>query len=213
MDVAGAVSGTPGAVLVGGVESNASLTGKIVKIAPDGTVTTLFGPNNTVYNPSGFAFDAAGRLLITEFNNGKVLVTTGEPPTALFSLPQASQIAVDTLGRILVDSGNSTALRLYSSSGALSNTAFATVKASSPLARGPGGAWGTDIYADCSQWRFGALRFGWRDQQNGKRVLEHRWAGLRTGQRALRLRVSSGSRLSLRPAFHCRTRLLPSMPA
>ena len=146
VDVAGTISGTPGSVLVGGVHNNGS-AGKIVRIAPDGAVTTLFGPSADWWNPSGFAFDQSGRLLITEINNGKVLVTTGGAPTVLFSLAGAHHLAVDALHRIVVSTSGGTQLRLYTSTGTLSNANFATVKASSPLARGPGGAWGTDLYA------------------------------------------------------------------
>jgi len=148
VDLAGVVSGTPGAVLVGGVHPGGT-TGKISKINTNGTVTTLFGPNTDLLNPSDFVFDQSGRLLITENNNGKVLVTTGAAPTTLFTLAQASRIAVDALNRIVVSTSASGGgpLRLYTSGGALSNASFATVRANSPLARGPGGRWGTDIYA------------------------------------------------------------------
>jgi hypothetical protein len=146
VDQAGVVSGTPGAVLVGGVHNNGS-TGKIVKIAPDGTVTTLFGPNATVWNPSDFTFAAPDRLLITEINNGKVLVTTGGAPVVLFSLANVHHIETDALDRIVVNTSTDTQLRLYTSAGSVSNASFATIKAGSPLARGPGGAWGTDLYA------------------------------------------------------------------
>ncbi|MCX6875228.1 MAG: hypothetical protein NTW21_15690 [Verrucomicrobia bacterium] len=146
VDVTGAVSGTPGSVLVGGVH-NSGTTGKITTIAPDGTVTTLFGPSASLWNPTDFAFDQSGRLLITEISNGKVLVSSGGTPTVLFSVNQAACIAVDALNRIAVDTTDSTQLRLYTSAGTLSNASFATVKAGSPIVRGPGGAWGTDLYA------------------------------------------------------------------
>ncbi len=146
VDVAGAVSGTAGAVLVGGVHSDGS-TGKIVKIAPDGTVTTLFAPSATWRNPSDFAFDPSGRLLLTDVDNGRVLVTTGGTPTILFTLAGAHRLAVDALGRFAVSTRNDTQLRLYTSDGVLTNANFAPVKASSPVVRGPGGEWGTDLYA------------------------------------------------------------------
>ena len=145
VDVTGAVSGTPGSVLVGGVHNSGS-TGKIVKIAPDGTVTTLFGPSASLWNPCDFAFDQSGRLLITEINNGKVLVSSGGTPTVLFSANQVACIAVDVLNRIAM-STSGTQLQLYTSAGTISNANFATVKAYSPILRGPGGAWGTDLYA------------------------------------------------------------------
>ncbi|HNQ90169.1 MAG TPA: hypothetical protein PKM73_16245 [Verrucomicrobiota bacterium] len=146
VDVAGVVSGTAGAVLVGGVHNNTT-TGKIVAFAPEGTSSVWFGPNATLYNPSAFAFDASGRLLITEAGNGKVLVSSGAMPTVLFSLTDVIRIAVDTLDRIVVNTSTGTALRLYTSGGVLSNANFAAVKANCPLARGPGGSWGTDLYA------------------------------------------------------------------
>lgn len=146
VDAVGAVSGTPGAVLVGGVHPGGT-TGKIVRIAPDGTVTTLFGPDASILNPSHFIFDSAGRLLFTENNNGKVMVTTGGAPTNLFSLAGAMFIVEDAVGRLVASSSSDTTLRLYSSNGALLNSNFASAKTASPLARGPGGIWGTDLYA------------------------------------------------------------------
>lgn len=145
-DAVGTVSGTPGAVLVGGVHNDGS-TGKIVKIAPDGTVTTLFGPNATLWNPTHFIFDSAGRLLVTENNNGRVLVTTGGEPTVLITLAGANYIAQDALGRLAVSSSADGNLRLYDSDGTLVSGNFATLKTASPLARGPGGLWGADLYA------------------------------------------------------------------
>lgn len=146
VDVVGAVSGVPGAVLVGGVHPGGT-TGKIVRIAPDGTVTNLFGPNASILNPTHFIFDSAGRLLFTENNNGSVMVTTGGAPTNLFSLAGAAFIAEDVARRLVVSSSSDTALRLYSANGVLLSNNFAQAKTASPLACGPGGIWGTDLYA------------------------------------------------------------------
>lgn len=142
VDLAGAVSGTAGAVLVGG-----DAPGKISKISPDGTVTTLFGPSADYANPSAFAFDASGRLLFTAYDSGRVYVSSGGTPVLLFALSHVNRVAVDAAARIVVNSDDETRLRLYTSSGALSNANFATVKSGTPLARGAGGAWGADIYA------------------------------------------------------------------
>lgn len=146
VDVVGAVSGTPGSVLVGGVHNDSTI-GKIVKIAPDGTVTTLFGPNATLYNPTHFILDSTGRLLVTENANGRVLVTTGSEPTVLITLAGANFIAQDAAGRLAVSSSANSTLRLYNADGTLTNGNFATIKTGSALARGPGGVWGTDLYA------------------------------------------------------------------
>lgn len=146
VDVEGVVSGTPGAVLVGGVHNNGS-TGKVVKIAPDGTVTTLFGPSASLWNPSQFIFEPGGRLLFSENNSGKIMATTGGTPVALVSLAGANGLALDASGRLVVSSSSDGVLRLYAADGTLLNGSFATVAVGSPLARGPGGVWGTDLYA------------------------------------------------------------------
>ena len=147
VDAAGAVSGTPGAVLVGGVLDNGLKQGIISKMAPDGTVTILFGPSTSLWNPSHFMFDSTGRLLFSENGNGKVMVTTGGTPATLFNLAGAMFIAEDAAGRLVASSSSDTTLRVYSTNGALLNGSFAAAKTGSPLARGPGGIWGTDLYA------------------------------------------------------------------
>lgn len=145
VDVAGVVTGVPGTIIVGGVDSVGN-QGKLSKIAPDGSVTTWFGPGTGLHNPSAFDFDQTGRLLFTENANGSVQVTTGETPTVLFTLAQANRLAVDALNRIVVTTTGGTHLRLYSSDGTLLNASFAPARVA-PLTRGPGGAWGTDLYA------------------------------------------------------------------
>jgi hypothetical protein len=75
------------------------------------------------------------------------LVTSGEEPAVLFSLPAVHHIAIDSLNRIVVSNGNNGRLGLYGSDGVVLDADFAQVKASTPLARGPGGEWGTDLYA------------------------------------------------------------------
>ena len=146
VDRTGAASGIAGAVLVGGLTG--SDTGQISRIAPDGTVTVLFGPSSLYSNPNGFAFDALGRLLFTETAQGRVYRTDGGTPTLLFNLSAAFSIATDAADRIVVSPAvNPGSLWLYSSDGTLSNASFAAVRPATPLARGPGGTWTTDLYA------------------------------------------------------------------
>ena len=144
VDLAGMVSGTAGAVLLGG-----DAPGKISKIAPDGTVTTLFGPSSDYANPSGFAFDAGGRLIFTAYENGRGYVSSGGTPTRLFSWTHADLVEVDAANRIVVNSADETRLRRYTSSGALSHVNFATVKAARrwPAARAERGAWTSTPWA------------------------------------------------------------------
>ena len=142
VDVAGVVSGVAGSVLVGG-----DSPGKISRITPDGTVTTLFGPSSDYANPSGFAFDLSGRLLFTTYDNGRVYASSGGAPVLLFALAHCNYLEVDAQNRIVVNSADETRLRLYTAGGVLSNANFAAVKAGTPLARARGGVWGADIYA------------------------------------------------------------------
>ena len=90
VDRTGTVSGLAGAVLVGGMTG--PHTGQISRVAPDGTVSVLFGPSNLYLNPNGFAFDALGRLLFTEWSQGRVYRTDGGTPTVLFTLNGAFSI-------------------------------------------------------------------------------------------------------------------------
>ena len=145
VDRAGVASGVAGAVLVGGLTG--SDTGQITRIAPDGTVTVLFGPSSLYSNPNGFAFDALGRLLFTETAQGRVYRTDGGTPTLLFNLSAAFSIATDAADRIVVSpASNPGRMSLYSADGTLSNANFAAIRPASPLARGPGGMWTTDLH-------------------------------------------------------------------
>jgi len=146
VDRSGAISGIAGAVLVGGQTSPG--IGAVWRIAPDGAVTTLFGPSSLYNNTCGFAFDSLGRLLFTDGAQGRVYRSDGGTPVLMFSLPDAYFIASDDADRIVVSPANNPGrLMLYSSGGTLSNANFATVRVASPLARGPGGFWTTDVYA------------------------------------------------------------------
>ena len=146
VDRTGAISGIAGAVLVGGQTSPG--IGAVWRIAPDENVTPLFGPSGLYNNTSGFAFDAQGRLLFTDGAQGRVYRSDGATPVLLFNLADAVFIASDAADRIVVSPANAPGrLLLYSASGTLSNANFATVRVASPLARGPGGIWTTDLYA------------------------------------------------------------------
>ena len=71
---------------------------------------------------------------------------TNGVPTVLFNLAGVLHLAADSLNRLVVGVSGSPTLRLYSNSGALLTNAFAAVGADSPLARGPGGFWGTGLF-------------------------------------------------------------------
>lgn len=144
-DAAGIVSGVPGSIIVGGVESG--VNGRLSRIAPDGTVTSLFGPTTIIENPTKFIFTAPGRLLFADYNNLNVMVMTNATPQLFFATPDAPySLALDGLGRVLVSSGVANQVWLYSAAGVLLSNVFVTAQARSPLARGPGGVWGTNVY-------------------------------------------------------------------
>lgn len=146
VDRTGAVSGIPGAVLVGGQTSPG--VGQVSRIAPDGTITSLFGPSSLYSNPSSLALDSLERLLFTDSYGGRVYRSDGSTPVLLFNLADAYSIAADAADRIVVSPANNPGrLMLYSASGALSNASFASVRLATPMARGPGGFWTTDLYA------------------------------------------------------------------
>ncbi len=148
VDTTGAVSGLAGAVLVGGqVSPGNPPVGKVSRVAPDGTVTDLFGPSDLYSNPSAFTFDAAGRLLFSDSAVGRVYRVDGGAPALLFSLSDTYALVCDTTDRVVVGLGNAGRLLLYTSDGGLANANWAAVRAGTPLARGPGGVWTTEVYA------------------------------------------------------------------
>jgi hypothetical protein len=97
-------------------------------------------------NPTDFIFDQTGRLLFTDIESGKVFAMTNATPIELFSLSMPLGIAVDALDRIIVSSRADSVLRLYRADGAPENLALALAQPNTPLVRGPGGFWGTEVY-------------------------------------------------------------------
>lgn len=145
VDRTGAVSGTPGALLVGGEP------GRITKVLNNGTTTLLLN-NPVIGNPNGFTFDLDGRLLFTRYDTGGgaasagVSAVVGNTPSFLFSLPGAADIAVDALNRMVISSTYVTNLLLYSADGTLLTNNFAPAALNAPLAFSRGGFWGSNIY-------------------------------------------------------------------
>ncbi len=147
-DVTGLVSGTPGAVVVGG--TTGTNTTMIYKVLPNGTVSVLFGgylPN--VGNPRKLLFNSSGRLFISDSINGQVVSTaSSSPPTQFCIAPEAHAIAFDANGRLAVTSVTQQKVRMFSANGTLLDPDFATVKANAPIVRGPGDAfWGSHLYS------------------------------------------------------------------
>lgn len=152
-DPLGLVSGTPGALLVGGNSGNN--TAFIYKVMPDGTVSTLFGGNlSDIGNPRQILFHPAGRVYISDSINGSVVSTaSSSPPTLFCAAPEAHGIAFDANGRLAVTAVTPQKIRIYSYStiaqiAELQNLDFPVVKADAPIVTGPGDAfWGSDLYS------------------------------------------------------------------
>ncbi|MCS7466146.1 putative Ig domain-containing protein [Stieleria sp. ICT_E10.1] len=140
-DRTGLISGVPGSVLVGG------LPGSITAVHPDGTVAMVFGPSDSINNVDSMTFDNAGRLLFLAHGTSNIMVSTGDEPSVLASVPGPTfAIAVDPLNRFVI-SNEDGSLRLYDSDGTLLDGQYAVnLGFAPPIAFGPGGVWGTDLY-------------------------------------------------------------------
>jgi hypothetical protein len=146
-DASGALSGMAGSVLVGGV-ANPGVTGKITAIYPDESVVTLFGPTSTFLNPTAFARTPDGTLLFADYNSAKVFRIDGASITPLFDDAFGSRdITVAPSGLVYTRNANDNTVKVHDGSGTLVNGSFATAIRGNGLAVGPGGPWGTYLYA------------------------------------------------------------------
>ncbi len=105
------------------------------------------------YNPTEMKFDGTGRLLFTDWDLKQVCVTSGQgvsPSTLLTLTSEPYGLAVDSQNLIYVGMPGTGTIQVYDSNGHLVNPNFATLADgnnwSLPLAFGPGGYWGTDLY-------------------------------------------------------------------
>ena len=147
-DEAGLVSGLPGSVIVGGIDSPGF--GYLARIAPDQSVTTLVAPTTTIENPFKLVFDPQGRLLCTDNQRSSLFVVgAGGSLSVLTALAApASGLAVAPDGRIFT-SYASGQVAVHAADGTLLDAAFASGLGSAPpLAFGPGGSgWESALYA------------------------------------------------------------------
>ncbi|MBE9061400.1 putative Ig domain-containing protein [cf. Phormidesmis sp. LEGE 11477] len=145
----GSISGFPGTVIVGGRRNNSYSSGSIQSILEDEQIVNLFGPSSTLGNVSTLTLDNSGRLLFTNSNFGKALVSTdGEFPEELFTHPgRLESIAIDSQNRIFTAGAEDGTIRIYSANGELLNDTFATGLGSHRVAFGQGGVWGSSLYA------------------------------------------------------------------
>jgi len=75
------------------------------------------------------------------------MVMTNATPQLFVATPDTPFALVqDGLGRVLVGSATTNQIRLYSEAGVLLTNVFVTAQPRSPLAHGPGNAWGTNVF-------------------------------------------------------------------
>jgi len=145
----GLISGKPGSVLTGGGCTRPS---HITAIYPDGTAHQLWPPPPVAFNnPRDMVFDSTGRLLFTDSTGQGVFETSGENPTSLISLPSIpDSIVVGLVDEVelIIISTRDGYIRPYNLDGKPLDDPFDTKSSgSATLAFGPGGSWGTSLYA------------------------------------------------------------------
>jgi hypothetical protein len=150
VDATGAFSGEPAAVLVcqGDVSPQ---QGSVLAILADQSIETVFGPLTTLQNPNQMVFDSTGALLVSS-SSPQVGVHRATPGGSLSlfidtSPLTAGEIAVDGAGRLFVFLGNGS-VSVYDAAGVLETGGFTSgLGTYAALAFGPGGEFGTDLYA------------------------------------------------------------------
>lgn len=116
VDQNGRIGGRPRSVLVGG-------GGILAAIFPNQTASVIF--NTGFEDVDDMTFDRHGRLIFSD-DAPRVLVSTGGPPTVLFTTPsRPGSLAIDMRNRIHVALGDGT-IQIYNPDGTLANGAFAT---------------------------------------------------------------------------------------
>lgn len=147
MDHAGAVAGTPGALLV--ARGDVTNGGTLMAVLPDQSVVTVLGASMLLKNPDDMVLDHQGRLLITDFAGDRVVARSGGGPLVTlftFSGGHPESIVIDEAGRIITSASDGV-VRIHSPTGQLVDDHFATGVPDAPLAIGPGGAfWGRELY-------------------------------------------------------------------
>jgi len=149
-DAAGRIS-EPGAVLVGGRSGGIP---QILAVLPDPaqTVVGIFGPSSEWTNLSDMEFDSSGRLLIGDEDGqgGRVLATSspGEMPVPLFVVSgRVAGLAIDAEDRIYTSTFDGRILVHAPDGSTIADPLLSGLGTRIlPIAVGPGGPWGTDLY-------------------------------------------------------------------
>ncbi len=146
-DSAGAVSGVPGAVLVGGALTGS--LGRISGIRPDQSIFTVF-ESSAFANPTDMRFDRSGRLLFGDQPTRRVFATAGSSPVPLFTLPTSYgypvSLAIDPTDRIFVSTSTGKIV-LYDYLGGLIDSAYASFPSPATIDLAPEGPFQGLLYA------------------------------------------------------------------
>lgn len=153
VDAEGLISGVPGAILVG-ARDGVDGPGRILAIDPScENDFPLF--EDQVWNPTDMAFDDTGRMLFCDAYTDHVWWTCGDHPASLFdSAGSKFNIAIDSEGRIFTYNFTNAKVEVHAADGTLlDDNCFEGCGeySCSPLTRGGGDAWGTQMYLLCDE--------------------------------------------------------------
>jgi hypothetical protein len=132
-DAAGAISGVPGSVLVGG-------GGGLFAVRPDTSVQMVFTPQQLLGDVDDMGFDSTGRLVMIA-GVDQIKVSSGEAPTLLVHVNTSTPVslAIDQEDRIFLG-GLSGTVSIYSNQGDLIKADFLSGLGALPRIRfGAGG--------------------------------------------------------------------------
>lgn len=139
------IIGSGDSVLVGSLLP--SNVGRITEVLASDESAGIVCESPLFLNPSGMVFDRDDRLLFTGNSRSRVFVSEGEcPPPELAVAPSPVAIAVDSENRFFV-CGIDGVVRSFAPDGTPISDSVAQFAGWAPLEFGPGGAFGTDLYA------------------------------------------------------------------
>lgn len=146
VDSLGTASGTPGAVLVGGMAAGGG--GYVSAILPDGTIQSVVPQTPLFGDPYRMATDSTGRLLFSDAGSPNVFTVNAGALSVLFTAPANIQgIAVDELDRIFTF-GEDGVIRIHGADGTLIEGNFASglLVTQGALGVSTGGVWGENVF-------------------------------------------------------------------
>jgi hypothetical protein len=136
VDDVGAFTGTPGAVIIGGITGN---TGIIWRVLPNGDVTKVYNLESPFHNPGQFQFNGAGRLFMADVGNANddspVGATDGNGQMKLLFEVEHGSYGICLLpGGKILSSNDVGRVDMYSTQGQLLEPDFADVEGFALLA-------------------------------------------------------------------------------